>query len=156
MKNFVEELKWRGMLAQIMPGTEELLFGYATNETENYMPLSLDLAHRILRVLAEIRREGKVMTYLRPDAKSQVTIEYDDKGFNGDTSIQKCQFTHTVRYTIIVINCFREYAIVWPELLAGTCFVGHTNLFYIIQWLAVSVLLLIYLTIAIYLRYHLF
>ena len=52
----------------------------ATNETENYMPLSLDLAHKLLMVLAEIRREGKVMTYLRPDAKSQVTIEYDDNG----------------------------------------------------------------------------
>ena len=57
-----------------------MMFGYATNETENYMPLSLDLAHRILQVLADIRREGKVMTYLRPDAKSQVTIEYDDNG----------------------------------------------------------------------------
>jgi S-adenosylmethionine synthetase len=59
-------------------GDQGMMFGYATNETENYMPLSLDLAHRILRVLADIRREGKVMTYLRPDAKSQVTIEYDD------------------------------------------------------------------------------
>jgi len=56
------------------------MFGYATNETENYMPLALDLAHRILTTLAEIRREGKVMTYLRPDAKSQVTIEYSDEG----------------------------------------------------------------------------
>ncbi len=61
-------------------GDQGMMFGYATNETENYMPLSLDLAHKILRVLAEIRREGKVMTYLRPDAKSQVTIEYDDNG----------------------------------------------------------------------------
>ena len=61
-------------------GDQGMMFGYATNETENYMPLSLDLSHRILRVLAEIRREGKVMNYLRPDAKSQVTIEYDDNG----------------------------------------------------------------------------
>ena len=61
-------------------GDQGMMFGYATNETENYMPLSLDLSHRILRVLAEIRREGKVMNYLRPDAKSQVTIEYDYKG----------------------------------------------------------------------------
>ena len=61
-------------------GDQGMMFGYATNETENYMPLSLDLAHRILKVLAEIRKEGKVMTYLRPDAKSQVTIEYDDNG----------------------------------------------------------------------------
>ena len=61
-------------------GDQGMMFGYATNETENYMPLSLDLAHRILQVLADIRREGKQMTYLRPDAKSQVTIEYDDNG----------------------------------------------------------------------------
>ncbi len=59
-------------------GDQGMMFGYATNETESYMPLSLDLAHRILQVLADIRREGKVMEYLRPDAKSQVTIEYDD------------------------------------------------------------------------------
>ena len=61
-------------------GDQGMMFGYATNETENYMPLSLDLAHRILQVLADIRREGKAMTYLRPDSKSQVTIEYDDNG----------------------------------------------------------------------------
>ncbi|MBP3567153.1 MAG: methionine adenosyltransferase [Paraprevotella sp.] len=61
-------------------GDQGMMFGYATNETENYMPLSLDLSHKILRVLADIRREGKEMTYLRPDAKSQVTIEYDDHG----------------------------------------------------------------------------
>ncbi len=61
-------------------GDQGMMFGYATNETEDYMPLSLDLAHNILKVLADIRREGKQMTYLRPDAKSQVTIEYDDNG----------------------------------------------------------------------------
>ena len=61
-------------------GDQGMMFGYATNETENYMPLSLDLAHRILQILADIRREGVDMTYLRPDAKSQVTIEYDDNG----------------------------------------------------------------------------
>ena len=65
---------------EIGAGDQGMMFGYATNETENYMPLSLDLAHNILLVLAEIRREGKQMTYLRPDAKSQVTIEYDDNG----------------------------------------------------------------------------
>lgn len=59
-------------------GDQGMMFGYATNETENYMPLSLDLAHRIVRILADIRREGKVMTYLRPDSKSQVTVEYND------------------------------------------------------------------------------
>lgn len=61
-------------------GDQGMMFGYATNETENYMPLSLDLSHKILRTLADIRKEGKVMTYLRPDAKSQVTIEYGDDG----------------------------------------------------------------------------
>ncbi len=61
-------------------GDQGMMFGYATNETENYMPLALDLSHRILRILADIRREGLEMTYLRPDAKSQVTIEYDDNG----------------------------------------------------------------------------
>ena len=56
-------------------GDQGMMFGYAINETENYMPVSLDLAHLIMRVLADIRKEGKEMTYLRPDAKSQVTIE---------------------------------------------------------------------------------
>ena len=55
-----------------------MMFGYATNETANYMPLALDLAHSILRELSAIRRESKEITYLRPDAKSQVTIEYSD------------------------------------------------------------------------------
>ena len=59
-------------------GDQGMMFGYATNETENYMPVSLDLSHLILTELAEIRREGKEMTYLRPDSKSQVTVEYDD------------------------------------------------------------------------------
>ena len=59
-------------------GDQGMMFGYATNETENYMPLALDIAHKILEVLAELRRENKEMTYLRPDAKSQVTIEYSD------------------------------------------------------------------------------
>ena len=59
-------------------GDQGMMFGYATNETENYMPVSLDLAHLLMIELANIRREGKEMTYLRPDSKSQVTIEYDD------------------------------------------------------------------------------
>lgn len=58
-------------------GDQGIMFGYATNETDTYMPLSLDLAQRIMYVLAEIRKEGREMTYLRPDSKSQVTIEYD-------------------------------------------------------------------------------
>lgn len=59
-------------------GDQGMMFGYATNETVNYMPTALDLSHTLLIELAAIRREGKEMTYLRPDAKSQVTIEYDD------------------------------------------------------------------------------
>ena len=60
-------------------GDQGMMLGYACNETENYMPVSIDLAHLLMRVLADIRREGKVMTYLRPDSKSQVTVEYDSK-----------------------------------------------------------------------------
>ncbi len=61
-------------------GDQGMMFGYACRETDNYMPLSLELSHLLLKELSEIRREGKKMKYLRPDAKSQVTIEYDDKG----------------------------------------------------------------------------
>ncbi len=59
-------------------GDQGMMFGYACNETENYMPVTLDLAHLIVKTLAEIRKEGKLMTYLRPDSKSQVTVEYSD------------------------------------------------------------------------------
>ncbi len=61
-------------------GDQGMMFGYASNETANYMPISLDIAHQLLIELAAIRREGKVMSYLRPDSKSQVTIEYNAKG----------------------------------------------------------------------------
>lgn len=61
-------------------GDQGMMFGYACNETDNYMPLSLDLSHLLLEELAKIRREGAVMTYLRPDSKSQVTIEYSQEG----------------------------------------------------------------------------
>lgn len=59
-------------------GDQGMMFGYACNETNNYMPIALDIAHTLVNELAKIRKEGKEMTYLRPDAKSQVTIEYDD------------------------------------------------------------------------------
>lgn len=59
-------------------GDQGMMFGYATNETENYMPLALQISHMLLKELAALRREGKKMKYLRPDSKSQVTIEYDD------------------------------------------------------------------------------
>jgi len=68
----------KGLHAEQGAGDQGMMFGYATDETDNYMPLALDLSHRILIELAEIRREGKEMIYLRPDSKSQVTIEYSD------------------------------------------------------------------------------
>ena len=61
-------------------GDQGMMFGYATNETDDYMPVSLHLAHLIMRTLADIRKEGQVMTYLRPDSKSQVTVGYSDEG----------------------------------------------------------------------------
>ena len=61
-------------------GDQGMMFGYATNETENFMPVSIDLAHLIMRTLADIRKEGRQMTYLRPDAKSQVTVQYSEEG----------------------------------------------------------------------------
>ena len=61
-------------------GDQGMMFGYATNETDSFMPVSLDIAHLLMTTLAEIRKEGKLMTYLRPDSKSQVTVQYSDKG----------------------------------------------------------------------------
>ncbi len=74
-------------------GDQGMMFGYATVETENYMPLALDLSHRILKVLSNIRKEGKKMKYLRPDSKSQVTIEYsdDNKPLRIDTIVVSTQ-----------------------------------------------------------------
>ncbi len=68
----------RGSKEEQGAGDQGMMFGYATNETENFMPLALDLSHRILKELAELRRENKDIDYLRPDSKSQVTIEYSD------------------------------------------------------------------------------
>ena len=61
-------------------GDQGMMFGYATNETSNYMPLALDLSHKMLQELAKVRKGGELMTYLRPDSKAQVTIEYSDDG----------------------------------------------------------------------------
>ncbi|MDX1331709.1 MAG: methionine adenosyltransferase [Robiginitalea sp.] len=74
-------------------GDQGMMFGYATNETDNYMPLALDISHRILRELASIRREQKEITYLRPDAKAQVTVEYSDdhKPLRVDTIVVSTQ-----------------------------------------------------------------
>lgn len=68
----------KGMHQEQGAGDQGMMFGYATDETDNFMPLALDISHRILIELAAIRKEGKEMTYLRPDSKSQVTIEYND------------------------------------------------------------------------------
>ena len=68
----------KGMHQEQGAGDQGMMFGYATDETDNFMPLALDISHRILIELAAIRKEGKEMTYLRPDSKSQVTIEYKD------------------------------------------------------------------------------
>lgn len=68
----------KGLHEEQGAGDQGMMFGYATNETQNYMPLALELSHRILIEMARLRKEGKIMTYLRPDAKSQVTIEYDE------------------------------------------------------------------------------
>ena len=108
-------------------GDQGMMFGYATRETSNYMPLALDLAHKILIELAALRREGKEITYLRPDAKSQVTIEYSDDhrpvridaivvstqhdDFDGEEEMQK-----KIREDIISILVPRVKAQLTPEL----------------------------------------
>ncbi|NJB70852.1 S-adenosylmethionine synthetase [Saonia flava] len=69
----------RGSKEEQGAGDQGMMFGYATKETENYMPLALDISHKILQVLADLRREKKEIAYLRPDAKAQVTIEYSDE-----------------------------------------------------------------------------
>ena len=90
-------------------GDQGIIFGYATNETENYMPLPLYLANKLLTVLNEIRHAGKLMTYLRPDAKSQVTVEYSDEG-------------QPLRIDTIVISTQRRRAL-YPD----TCSHPHTR-----------------------------
>ena len=90
-------------------GDQGMMFGYATDETDNFMPLTLDLAHTLVYTLARIRKEGKQMTYLRPDSKSQVTIEYDEHN-------------RPVRIDTIVLStqhdpCTRAGEAVTPELI---------------------------------------
>ncbi len=91
-------------------GDQGMMFGYATDETDNYMPLPLDLSHRLLIEMAAIRKEGKMMTYLRPDSKSQVTIEYaDDDTPSGCTpSYFQPSMTTLTRMTR---GCWRRFAL---------------------------------------------
>ncbi|MCW3125781.1 MAG: methionine adenosyltransferase [Bacteroidetes bacterium] len=86
-------------------GDQGMMFGYATNETEDYMPLALDLAHKILIELAALRRENKQIKYLRPDAKSQVTLEYDDNN-------------KPVRIDAIVVSTQHDDFAAEPKMLA--------------------------------------
>ena len=93
-------------------GDQGMMFGYATDETDNYMPLTLDLAHTLVFTLARIRKEGQQMTYLRPDSKSQVTIEYDEhnKPVRIDTIVLSTQHDERLR-----VN--GEWLTVTPELI---------------------------------------
>ena len=110
-------------------GDQGMMFGYATNETENYMPLALDLAHTILRELSTLRREGDAIPYLRPDAKSQVTIEYsyDHKPVRIDSIVVSTQHDEfgrddamlaKIRKDIIEILMPRVRSAQKPEILA--------------------------------------
>ncbi len=85
-------------------GDQGMMFGYATNETDNLMPLPLELAHLLLRELSQLRKEGKFMTYLRPDAKSQVTIEYsdDNKPQRIDTIVISTQHDDFAKDTVML------------------------------------------------------
>lgn len=103
-------------------GDQGMMFGYATNETDNYMPLALDISHSILRVLSRIRKEGQIMTYLRPDAKSQVTIEYDDnnKPIRIDTIVLSTQHDMFNEDEKVVLDKIAQdiISIVIPEVKA--------------------------------------
>jgi len=102
-------------------GDQGMMFGYATTEMENYMPISIELSHVLLQELAAIRHEGKIMTYLRPDAKSQVTIEYDNNGKPShiDTiviSTQHDDFASEKEMQEVIGNDLRKHLI--PRVLA--------------------------------------
>ncbi|MDA9555775.1 methionine adenosyltransferase [Pelobium sp.] len=110
-------------------GDQGMMFGYASNETDNYMPLALDLAHKLLIELAALRRENKEITYLRPDAKSQVTIEYDDNhqpiridsiviSTQHDDFDEEAAMLAKIKQDIINILIPRVQAAIKPELRA--------------------------------------
>jgi S-adenosylmethionine synthetase len=93
-------------------GDQGMMFGYATDETDNFMPLTLDLAHTLVFTLARIRKEGKQMTYLRPDSKSQVTIEYDEQNrpVRIDTIVLSTQHDEK-------LHIGDKYLLVTPEMI---------------------------------------
>jgi len=102
-------------------GDQGMMFGYATTEMENYMPIAIELSHVLLQELAAIRHEGKIMTYLRPDSKSQVTIEYDNNGLPShiDTiviSTQHDDFASETEMREVIESDLRRYLI--PRVLA--------------------------------------
>ncbi|MGY2131276.1 methionine adenosyltransferase [Hymenobacter sp. HD11105] len=104
-------------------GDQGMMFGYATRETANYMPLALDLSHRLLRELAAIRKEGQEMTYLRPDAKSQVTIRYSDDNTPEaiDTIVVSTQHDDFDESEVGMLKCISEDIrnILIPRVKAG-------------------------------------
>jgi S-adenosylmethionine synthetase len=130
----------RGDEMQQGAGDQGMMFGYATRETENYMPLALDLAHLILIELAEIRRQRSEMKYLRPDAKSQVTIEYDDQNrpvrvhtivvsTQHDEFGPEAQMLETIKNDVKSILIPRVKSRLSPELqrLFGADIIYHVN-----------------------------
>lgn len=109
-------------------GDQGMMFGYATAETESFMPLTLDLAHTLVYTLAHIRKEGKQMTYLRPDTKSQVTIEYNDQNepirldtivlsTQHDPDVPQSQIENDIRYILLPEVAKRDKR--YGELLRG-------------------------------------
>ena len=110
-------------------GDQGMMFGYATDETDNFMPLTLDLAHTLVYTLARIRKEGKQMTYLRPDSKSQVTIEYDSQNhpIRIDTIVLSTQHDEKVQSTKVTPELIKQdvIEILLPRVATRDSRYGH-------------------------------
>jgi S-adenosylmethionine synthetase len=110
-------------------GDQGMMFGYATDETDNFMPLTLDLAHTLVYTLARIRKEGKQMTYLRPDSKSQVTIEYDSQNrpVRIDTIVLSTQHDEKVQSTKVTPELIKQDVIdiLLPRVATRDSRYGH-------------------------------
>ena len=110
-------------------GDQGMMFGYATDETDNFMPLTLDLAHTLVYTLARIRKEGKQMTYLRPDSKSQVTIEYDEhnRPVRIDTIVLSTQHDEEVQNTKVTPELIKQdvIEILLPRVATRDSRYGH-------------------------------